>query len=351
MGHFYLNNQNPLVSIIVPIYNTFPYVLEALNSVVNQTYKNIEIILVDDGSTDGSEEVCDLFARTDDRIRVVHQSNKGLSNARNVGLELMNGDFVSFLDSDDAYRRDYVEIMLAAMIREKTDIVVCHYSIHITDQALDACEISSGYPKTTQGLYDRKKMLNALVDGELDHHVWNKMYRSILWESIRFPDGHAFEDEDTTYRIIDCCHHILVIDDTLYLYRKRAGSITTNTRPKIKDDRILAWNHLISFIENNTPNVFSEVQLQRCYQFVLEQMIINTVRCSRRKYNVDNYGINHYREKIIDTGSKVDIKKCTFNIQFLYYIIKFCPMSLMILSPLYYFTRRLFDKVKCFSYI
>ena len=118
-----------LVTIIIPVYNTAPYLLEALDSVIQQDYSNLEIIIIDDGSTDGSEKICDIYAEKDSRIRVIHQENKGLSCARNTGLDIMSGDSVAFLDSDDVLHPTYVKTMVAAMCRKKTDLVVCRYSI------------------------------------------------------------------------------------------------------------------------------------------------------------------------------------------------------------------------------
>ena len=102
---------DPLVSVIIPVYNVEPYLKEALDSVLDQSYQNLEIILIDDGSTDRSGKICDDYSETDDRIRVIHQENKGLSSARNKGLDLMHGELVAFLDPDDAYHPDYVSAM------------------------------------------------------------------------------------------------------------------------------------------------------------------------------------------------------------------------------------------------
>ena len=106
-----------IVSIIIPVYNVAPYLVEALDSVVHQSYGNLEIIIIDDGSTDGSAEICDDYARRDRRIRLIHQENKGIGAARNVGLDIMNGEAVAFLDSDDAYDPDFIEAMVSAMAR------------------------------------------------------------------------------------------------------------------------------------------------------------------------------------------------------------------------------------------
>lgn len=160
-----------LVSIIVPVYNVKPFLTESLDSVVHQTYTNLEIIVVDDGSTDGSETICDEYARIDKRVRVIHQDNHGLSTARNVGINLASGDTIVFLDSDDAFRPDFVKIMLSEMIREEADLVICRYTTHRTLGQLE--RVGNQKPTIESGLYDRVSALQALADGKINHSVWN----------------------------------------------------------------------------------------------------------------------------------------------------------------------------------
>ena len=124
--------DSPLVSIIIPVFNVKYYLTETLESVINQTYKNLDIILIDDGSTDGSSDICDEYASKDKRIRVHHQVNQGVSAVRNAGLDLAVGEFLAFLDSDDAYYPDYLSSMMTTMIHEGVDIVMCKYTEHKT---------------------------------------------------------------------------------------------------------------------------------------------------------------------------------------------------------------------------
>ena len=120
----------PLVSVIIPVYNVAPYLEEALESVINQSYNNLEILVIDDGSTDGSEIICEEYAARDKRIRVIHQVNGGLSDARNTGLDLAAGEYIAFLDPDDAYRPDMIAVMLGALLRNQADISICSYSTY-----------------------------------------------------------------------------------------------------------------------------------------------------------------------------------------------------------------------------
>ena len=149
----------PLVSVIVPVFNVRPYIVEALDSVINQTYSNLEIILIDDGSTDGSGEVCDEYAARDKRIVVIHQKNNGVSSARNAGLDVMHGEAVAFLDPDDAYRSEFISTMVAAMNREKADIVMCKYTNHRTNKKMKSNGREKTYPTIRGGYTTRVRRL------------------------------------------------------------------------------------------------------------------------------------------------------------------------------------------------
>ena len=253
--------ENPLVSIIIPVYNVAPYLEEALDSVVNQTYTNLEIIIIDDGSTDDSYKKCEKYAAKDTRIRLIHQENKGLSTARNVGLNVMKGDIVAFLDPDDIMHRSLIEIMLSYLIKEpEIDMAVCRYSI-CDDMSSIAYKKDYIYPSIFAGIYDCREILQAIVEEKCNNNVWNKLYRRELWSYIRFPDGHVYEDTDTVYKVINLCKKISVVDQILYYHRRRNDSISNTFSQMVIQDRILAWSHFDGFIHENIPNIFSEEQL------------------------------------------------------------------------------------------
>lgn len=262
------------ISVIIPVYNVYPFLSEALDSVVNQSYPNLEIILVDDGSTDGSGNVCDTYASADERIKIIHQENKGLSTARNVGLNMATGDAVVFLDSDDKYHQDYVKNMLVAMVLEKADLVVCKFATSETSKKMEFGRKDVAHPLIGKGIYGRKECLCELVNNRINNSVWNKMYKRKLWDGIRFPDGHIYEDLDTTFRIINKCDRVCVIEEILYLYRKRNGSIINSVSTEKINDRLLARSHLDSFIIDNIPELFSVEQWNRRRQRKLRLLLI-----------------------------------------------------------------------------
>jgi len=243
------------VSVIIPVYNVAPYVREALDSVVNQTYRNLEVLIIDDGSTDGSSQICDSY-KSDPRVTVIHQKNGGLSNARNTGLDHATGDFIAFLDPDDAWHPSFIEILLSAI--NNSDIAVCQVIVRKTDGSLSSERRPRTQPGVKEGTYGREDSLRMLVSGPIGASVCNKLYRAELWKTIRFPDGHNFEDLDTMYRIINISSSVTVTNLVLYYYRRRPGSITQTVDRKNLDDREQAMLHLEEFVRSHTPKIFSE---------------------------------------------------------------------------------------------
>ena len=308
--------QPSLISVIIPVFNVAPYLREALDSVVQQTYPHLEILIVDDGSTDGSGEICDEY-RSDVRAQVIHQENRGLSGARNAGLDRAAGKYIAFLDPDDAWHPDFILKLLENM--ENVDVAVCQYEVH--RQKLDTK--GQIQPAAKKGFYSRKEALRALAEGTINVSVWNKLYRKELWKEIRFPEGHNYEDIDTTYRIFDLCSRIYFLDEPLYLYRKRRGSITQTGSRKNMEDRNLACRHLEAFMETHTPEIFSERHLK-----IVRQSRLSGMMTFYAKGYVDAAEVRAACEG-------VDQRDCGFRIRTACRIIRFCPGLLKILYPVY----------------
>lgn len=249
--------MEPLVSVIVPVYNVLPYLREALDSVINQTYKNLEIIIVDDGSTDGSGEVCDEYL-SDPRVTVIHQENKGLSGARNTALDRMTGEYVAFLDSDDAFMPEMIDSMLRALIRTKSDLAVCGYTTCYTRKALS----ESGIPKTKCVVFSKETVCssveaqNLLITNTTHWVVWNKLYRRTVWTGIRFPEGANYEDMRVMFRVFELCVQVVTLPGSYVYYRRRHGSITRSQTQKNLQDHLLAIQSIENHIQTHTPDVF-----------------------------------------------------------------------------------------------
>lgn len=240
-------HKNPLISIIVPVYQVKPYIGECVESLLTQTYANLEILLVDDGSTDGSGEICDEYARRDDRIRVIHQTNQGLSAARNTGLDQAAGEYVAFVDSDDVVLSNFIETLYVLLCRYQADIAACAF-VRVKMEELRRGRVES--MERGPDLAGGDKSVNTreiCMTSEQMLRQWhgrykkwetiacNKLYRKRILNgtngngAIRFPVGRRHEDVMTSHLIAANAACIALTMQELYLYRIREGSITTQT--------------------------------------------------------------------------------------------------------------------------
>ena len=216
-----MKEKEPLVSVIVPVYNVEKYLRRCLESVINQTYKKLEIILVDDGSTDRSGEICDEYAKKDKRIKVIHKENGGLSSARNVGADVARGEFACYVDSDDKITKDYVSYLLGLIKEYNTDVAIATYSIVTKSNRY------IGNEKETERLkLSEEDALRALLLENLFTVSANaKMYSKKLYKSIRYPVDKLCEDNGTTYKFIMKNHGAAVGNKSVYYYYKNDESI------------------------------------------------------------------------------------------------------------------------------
>ena len=213
--------MNPLISVIVPIYNVEKYLARCVDSIVNQTYKNLEIILVDDGSPDRCPQMCDDYAKKDSRIKVVHKKNGGLSDARNAGLAVATGEYISFIDSDDYVSDDFFECLLDVMNKENSDIAECSVVKFYEDNRFD--EFSDDLSVKT---YDTQDAMSALIaENQFHQHVWNKLYKTELVKDIPYAVGKLNEDEFWTYQVFGRANKVSKLNKTMYYYFQRNSSI------------------------------------------------------------------------------------------------------------------------------
>jgi len=203
------------ISVIVPVYNTAPYLPDCIRSVQRQTYKNLEILLIDDGSTDGSGALCDEFARQDSRIRVFHQENRGLSAARNRGLDAVQGQYISFVDSDDEITPQMLEILRDRLQETDSDMALCNFLRNGTATALEPAVLG------------KDAYLETLLGPDCWYRVTmpNRLCRREIWDGLRFPTGYIHEDEAVSYPLAARCRRIVLVEEALYFYSSRPGSI------------------------------------------------------------------------------------------------------------------------------
>ena len=239
-----------LVSVIVPVFNVEKFLEKCVNSISNQTYKNLEILLVDDGSTDNSGIICDNLSKNDIRIKVFHKKNGGLSDARNYGIERAVGSYIMFIDSDDWIENDSIELLLDKTIKEKSDIVVFGISKDYDD----------GRRKiripTVSGTYNSEEAIELLNSYKcFDVSACNKFYNIELFKSIRFPVGKLCEDFYTTYLLFNEAKKISVLNEAKYHYFQRINSITRNK--KVNMDYYYASVEQLNYIKLNYPKIIN----------------------------------------------------------------------------------------------
>jgi len=219
-------NDRGLVSIIIPIYNVEKYLRRCLDSVISQDYTNWEVLAINDGSTDSSPEICEEYAAKDSRIRVFHQSNTGVSIARNAALDHVKGDYIAFVDSDDSIRKDYLSSMLYLLEKHNADIVQCT-SFEIYDNEIGNSIIDGTEPAIVKE-YTGTEFLNDFYNKELkcDNVVpWNKLSKKKLWDDIKLPEHTLHDDEYISPHLLKKADKVVTTSQKLYNYTVREGSI------------------------------------------------------------------------------------------------------------------------------
>lgn len=204
-----------MISVIVPVYRVEPYVRQCVDSILSQTYEDFEVLLIDDGSPDRCGEICEEYKEKDDRVRVFHTENRGLSAARNLGLKEAKGNYIGFVDSDDWIEPDMYEVLLERLEETDADISAC-----------SICSNASKSGLVNQAVFKDQDILIALIDQRISNCVWNKLYRKTLFDGLAFPYGKNYEDISCMHIILSRAHKVIVIPDQKYHYRQRPESIT-----------------------------------------------------------------------------------------------------------------------------
>ncbi len=249
-----------MVSIIVPVYKVEDYLAECVNSLIAQTYRDIEIILVDDGSPDRCPEMCDGFAEHDSRIRVVHKENGGLSSARNAGIKVAMGELMAFVDSDDYVDERFIETLVKALHDTEADVAAVDI-VEFSDKALlKQNSNSDGYKELTQ----KQAFMEILHNGSIKSVVWNKIYRTQLVKSVLFEEGRLHEDEFFTTRILQQVNRIAFVECRLYFYRQREGSIMSSFNSRLITDGLDANMERASCLYNAYPDLYLDDYLNIC---------------------------------------------------------------------------------------
>lgn len=258
------------VTVVVPVYNVEIYLNRCINSIINQTLKEIEIILVDDGSTDQSGKICDDYLEKDKRIKVIHQKNMGLSCARNAGIKIASADYICFIDSDDYIEIDMLEYLYEKALKYKSDIICCGFSSIYENGKKEKITIPNG-----DMFFSIEEALDIhLLSGYIDVVAWNKLYKTSLFDKIKYPDGMLYEDMLTTYKLISQSKLISLHPDSKYFYCKRKNSIGGTDFSEKTLKLVDACDQVLKYVLNKYPHLENiRVSKIQWYIVVLNKMI------------------------------------------------------------------------------
>lgn len=312
-----------LVSVIVPVYNVEKYIHRAVNSLLNQTYQHLEIILIDDGSLDGCPQICDEYAKKDNRIKVIHKSNGGLSDARNIGLNIANGEYITFFDSDDYLSPNAIEHLLKTAIEQNVDVVCCGINIiNSKGEIYDYMKCDESFKANGETI---TKLL--LKDVFPYNFACGKLYKRILFENVKFPIGRIYEDMATIYIVTSKANNIYCMKECMYYYEKgREG----NTSAGLYSNKA-AWGYYcgclnckeqINFcIQNTQYSDILSTPSTRLYIFS-KLCIEKAILLGNRKYNNYCKKINKILQEVpVHISLKIKIILLLRNIYYYLYPI------------------------------
>lgn len=263
------------ISCIVPVYNVEKYITKCINSILAQSFKDYEIIMIDDGSTDNSGNICDEYAQAYEFIRVIHQSNMGLSAARNAGIEIAKGKYFIFIDSDDYIDSNMFEKLYRLNKENDTLISVCDKAFVFENTG----KIEYGSESREQYVLTAEQAFEKAVDfyGKFGMEMWNKLYSKKLFDDVRFPVGKLFEDQATQYKLIFATDRISYIEKSYYYYLRRSNSITTEGYSHCKEaQRMEMSNEMVNYISANHRKIIEPVlryKLLGCNLTIVNKMI------------------------------------------------------------------------------
>jgi glycosyltransferase involved in cell wall biosynthesis len=242
-----------LISVIVPVYQVEQYLDECVQSILQQTYRNLELILVDDGSPDGCGRMCDEYQRQDDRVRVLHKENGGLSDARNAGIDMAQGDYLTFVDSDDYVRNDYLSLLLTSVRENGADIVQGKF----TQIPEELGKQPDGTPVVFTG---EEAFRQLLLMKKVDVMAQNKLYKRSLFRTIRYPYGYINEDNRTTYKLLFGAGKVVCIPDVIYFYRINMQGIMQSPFSEKRLEILSVPDEIRAYLGDRAPAYHDEIE-------------------------------------------------------------------------------------------
>lgn len=299
------------ISVIVPIYNVEKYLETCINSIINQTYKNLEIILVEDGSPDSCCAICNELAKKDNRIKVIHKQNEGLSNARNSGIKIATGDYISFIDSDDIIDTDMFEVLVKTLEENNADISMCRF-ITFRENTKPKFKKSNVIKK-----YSSREAISSLLTGKLTSNMWNKLYKKELFKDFRLESGVIFEDIIAMHQIFHKANIIVENKSECYGYMKRNDSIIGTVNEKMISSYIYARDKRCKFLEKYYPELKNDIFAYKTNETL--RIIATIARAKRKdllKIDIVENSYITYRENYKTKEYKEYLKELKFSKRF-----------------------------------
>ena len=265
------------LSVIIPVYNVAPWLSATVDSVLNQTYRDFELILVDDGSTDGCGEICDSYATKDSRVRVIHQQNAGVSAARNTGVRAAKGEFIGFADSDDIIEKDMYAVMMSLAEKHNADVVQCR---HDREDVLNGAVRQEDAVVMTGEAFVRRMFTKIGSEYTNQVALWSKIYKKELFEDVVFPVEQVYEDEQETYKLCLKAVRLVETQDVLYHYIKRENSIITGVSARKMLDKQKALADRLHYLPQRCPDMAE--QCVRSYFNYCQMMICQLYKAGEK---------------------------------------------------------------------
>lgn len=283
--------MNELISVIIPVYNVERYLEQCIDSVLNQKYKNMEIILIDDGSTDRSGQMCDKYAKQDKRIKVIHKKNGGAASAKNAGLRVAKGEYLVFVDSDDYLEPDAYSYMLSVLCEQDADVIQCSFRNIFPDIKKDIVKL----PKPN--VFDTQEYLKRFLIDWTCGLLWNKMYRRELFYGIFFEEGHKIDDEFFTYQGILNAKKVIHMPKVVYNYRKRKSSVMIS--PEFQHEILLDKLDYLDKRRIQVASKFPELKQEFDYHFLSMLLIFSKDSAATEKSLRETQKLlkSYFREK------------------------------------------------------
>ncbi|MGL5933460.1 MAG: glycosyltransferase family 2 protein [Cetobacterium sp.] len=306
--------MNPKISIIVPVYKVEKYLAKCIDSILAQTFKNFEVILVNDGSPDRCGEICDEYAKKDNRIKVIHKENGGQASARNIGLDIAKGSYIGFLDSDDWIEPTMYEVLYELSINNNSEISIVGTRLISSkkDIQVDDFELVK--------IFTRERAMKEVLSGKyFNEVVWGKLFKKELFNDLKFKEKIKYEDTDFLYKVIDKANSLSYSSSKLYNYLIREGSTMDLAFKEISIDHIYIYDEMYKFYLDNYPKLKDIVLLRLLDNSLisLNKLILNNVD---RKYDYKVFEIRKILNKY--TFEILRIKKYNKNIKILLILLK-----------------------------